>query len=224
MFLCDIWARVVRTYMRVCLAYFCVKQTHEKKMDTYLEKKKQNRKRLQVYVAKNRAYKWPTTQKHSWSYEKRRVLLTVILTKITFFYIEGSTRTSSLSDADERLMKNREFCLWFSHFRMEISSLLFIISRFSRLQSWVLQLQVLIIQANHRDIVAPLATEWRNQMPWLPKIWSQSHWLLFTNYIDTLSSKQTMRIEKVANSSRIDAIANSPHLSKSLCSKENYSL
>ena len=39
-FVCDAhtWACVVRKYMRVCLAYYCVERTHEKKMDTYVEK------------------------------------------------------------------------------------------------------------------------------------------------------------------------------------------
>ena len=32
-------ARIVRKYTRVCLAYVCLELTHEKLMDTYLEKK-----------------------------------------------------------------------------------------------------------------------------------------------------------------------------------------
>ena len=46
-----IWARVVRKYMRVCLAYVCMQWTHEKKWTPHW-KKPTEQKRLQVYVAK----------------------------------------------------------------------------------------------------------------------------------------------------------------------------
>ena len=46
-----IWARVLRKYMRVCLAYVCMQRTHEKKWTPHW-KKPTEQKRLQVYVAK----------------------------------------------------------------------------------------------------------------------------------------------------------------------------
>ena len=47
-----IWPRVVRKYVRVCLAYVCMERTHENKW-TPNWKKPTEQKRLQVYVAKN---------------------------------------------------------------------------------------------------------------------------------------------------------------------------